>query len=176
MKRRLRAWGLAALGLLAGCSTPGVEIYRDNTPRLDLYQFFTGHTQAWGMFRDRNGQLLKRFTVDINGHRDGQALILEERFLYADGTRQQRNWRLEPTGNGKWRGTAADVVGEAEGEVAGNALHWRYALRLPVDGREWIVNFDDWMFLLDEHTLLNSAHMSKFGVGLGDVSLSFRKE
>jgi hypothetical protein len=32
------------------------------------------------------------------------------------------------------------------------------------------------MFLQDEHTLLNSAHMSKFGIALGEVSLFFRKE
>lgn len=128
------------------------------------------------MFRDRNGLLVKRFTVDITGRREGDALLLDERFVYADGTRQQRTWRLEPKGNGKWRGTAADVIGEAEGEVSGNALHWRYVLRLPVGGREWAVDFDDWMFLVDEHTMLNSARMSKYGFGLGEVSLFFRKQ
>lgn len=172
----LRTLLLTGLPLLASCSTPDIQSYRDNTPRLDLYQFFSGHTQAWGMFRDRSGKLIKRFSVDINGHRDGDALILDERFLYADGTRQQRSWRLVPKGDGKWRGTAADVIGEAQGEVAGNALHWRYSLRLPVDGREWAVDFDDWMFLQDMHTMLNSARMSKFGFGLGEVSLFFRKE
>ena len=58
----------------------------------------------------------------------------------------------------------------------GNALHWRYVLRLPVGGREWAVDFDDWMFLVDEHTMLNSARMSKYGFGLGEVSLFFRKQ
>ncbi|MCG8997243.1 DUF3833 domain-containing protein [Laribacter hongkongensis] len=164
------------VALLTGCSTPSVQDYRDNTPKLDLYRFFGGHTQAWGMFRDRNGLLVKRFTVDITGRREGDALLLDERFVYADGTRQQRTWRLEPKGNGKWRGTAADVIGEAEGEVSGNALHWRYVLRLPVGDREWAVDFDDWMFLVDEHTMLNSARMSKYGFGLGEVSLFFRKQ
>lgn len=174
--KRLRILLLTGLPLLASCSTPDIQSYRDNTPKLDLYQFFTGHTQAWGMFRDRNGKLIKRFSVDINGRRAGDVLILDERFVYADGTRQQRSWRLQPNGEGKWRGTAADVIGEAEGEVAGNALHWRYRLRLPVDGQVWDVDFDDWMFLQDKQTLLNSAHMSKFSIGLGEVSLFFRKE
>jgi len=31
------------------------------------------------------------------------------------------------------------------------------------------------MVLVDEHVLLNKAAMSKFGVRLGDVTLSFRK-
>lgn len=176
MKTLRRLLPLLALLLTSACSTPQVEQYRDNKPQLDLPRFFEGHTRAWGMFRDRNGALVKQFTVDIIGQRQGDALLLDERFVYSDGSRQQRQWRLVPLGNGKWQGTAADVVGVADGEVAGNALHWRYTLRLPVDGRSWDVQFDDWMFLHDEHTLLNSAHMSKFGIALGEVSLFFRKE
>jgi hypothetical protein len=59
--------------------------------------------------------------------------------------------------------------------VAGNAFHWRYTMALEVDGRTWNVDFDDWMFLVDERTMLNRAVMSKFGIRLGEVLLSFRK-
>jgi hypothetical protein len=38
------------------------------------------------------------------------------------------------------------------------------------------VQFDDWMFLVDERVMLNRASMSKFGVHLGDVLLSFEKK
>ena len=68
-----------------------------------------------------------------------------------------------------------DVVGEAAGESAGNALRWGYTLALPVDGRIWHVQFDDWMFLMDGHTMINKAQMSKFGIRLGEVTLSFTK-
>ena len=34
---------------------------------------------------------------------------------------------------------------------------------------------DDWMVLMDEVTMLNKATMSKFGVRVGEVTLSFRK-
>jgi hypothetical protein len=176
MNARTLIRALIATLALGACTTPAVDSYRDNKPELDLYRFFSGHSQAWGMFRDRNGKLVKRFTVELDGKRDGDALILDEHFLYADGTRQQRTWRLEPEGKGKWRGTAADVVGTAQGEVAGNALHWSYRLLLPVDGKVWNVDFDDWMFLVDEHSMLNTARMSKFGFTLGEVSLFFRKE
>jgi hypothetical protein len=81
----------------------------------------------------------------------------------------------EKTGNGKLTGTAADVVGEAQGEVAGNTLHLRYVLALPVDGRIINVNMDDVMVLMDQQVMLNRAVMSKFGVQLGTVTLSFRK-
>ncbi len=172
-------WMVVMLGVLAGttgCSAPSVQSYRNNKPSLDIDRFFAGETHAWGMFRDRQGQLIEQFSVDIQGQRQGNNLVLDEHFIYRDGHRQERIWTLQAQGDGTWRGWAKDVVGEARGEVAGNALHWRYDLKLPVDGREWIIHFDDWMFLQDDHTMLNQAHLSKFGVGLGDVSLFFRKE
>ncbi|MBY0467552.1 MAG: DUF3833 domain-containing protein, partial [Burkholderiaceae bacterium] len=55
------------------------------------------------------------------------------------------------------------------------ALRWTYVLALEVDGRTYHVDFDDWMYLMDEHVMLNRAVMSKFGVRLGDVTLSFYK-
>ncbi|NDH30917.1 MAG: DUF3833 family protein, partial [Betaproteobacteria bacterium] len=74
------------------------------------------------------------------------------------------------------RGRAEDVVGEAIGEASGNALRWRYTLALPVDGRVWHVQFDDWMFLINDQVMINRAKMSKFGIELGEVTLSFVKD
>ena len=34
---------------------------------------------------------------------------------------------------------------------------------------------DDWMYLMSERVLLNKATMRKFGVQLGEVTLSFTK-
>jgi Protein of unknown function (DUF3833) len=70
---------------------------------------------------------------------------------------------------------ADDIVGEAVGQATGNALNWRYTLALPVDGRVWEVQFDDWMYLMDERVMLNKAVMSKFGITLGEVTLAFTK-
>ena len=37
------------------------------------------------------------------------------------------------------------------------------------------VQFDDWMYLMNDKVLLNKAEMSKFGFKLGEVTLSFVK-
>jgi len=162
--------------LLAACSQVEVEDYRDQQPRLDLRQYFSGRIDAWGMFQDRSGKVLKRFHVLIEGRAEGTQLILDEHFTYSDGSTEQRIWTLREITPGQWRGTAADVVGEAIGEVAGNALRWRYELLLPVDDSVYRVHFDDWMYLLDEQTLANRSFMSKLGVELGQVTLFFRKQ
>ena len=61
-------------------------------------------------------------------------------------------------------------------EAAGNALHWRYVLALPVGDRVHHVDFDDWMFLIDERVMLNRSAMKKRGFHLrrGDTFLTRR--
>ena len=46
---------------------------------------------------------------------------------------------------------------------------------LPVDGSVWNVEFDDWMFLMDDSVMINKAVMSKFGIRVGEVTLSFKR-
>ena len=75
----------------------------------------------------------------------------------------------------RFSGTADDVVGQALGQQSGNAFNWRYTLALPVDGRVVEVQFDDWMYLMNDRVMLNKAAMAKFGVHLGEVTLSFFK-
>jgi NADPH:quinone reductase-like Zn-dependent oxidoreductase len=48
-------------------------------------------------------------------------------------------------------------------------------LALPVDGKVINVDMEDWMFLIDDKVMLNRTAMSKFGVNLGSVTLSFTK-
>ncbi len=175
MNYLVRLLGCASLLALGACAAPDVGHYAAEKPALDMVQFFSGTVDAWGMFQKRNGEVVKRFHVTIDGREVGGALVLDEHFEYSDGTRQRRVWTLHHEADGHWRGTADDVIGAAEGIVAGNALHWRYQLRLPVDGKTYDVAFDDWMYLIDEQTLMNRALMSKFGLRLGDVTLVMRR-
>jgi hypothetical protein len=100
---------------------------------------------------------------------------LDEDFNYADGTRQKRIWHLQRLADGRYIGRAADVVGDATGQQRGNAFNWQYTMALPVDGKVYEVQFDDWMYLINDRVMLNRASMSKFGVRLGEVTLSFTK-
>jgi len=165
--------GLAALGLTA-CSTVDVAQYAGAKPPFDMAQYFNGTLDGWGMFQDRSGAVVKRFSVRIDCTWNGNEGTLDEHFEYADGTTQSRVWKLVKDGD-RYTATAADVVGTARGAASGNALHWNYVLALPVDGRTWNVDMDDWMFLIDDRTMLNRTTMSKFGIRVGEVTLSFRK-
>lgn len=168
---------LVALVLgVASCASVDVARYADQQPALNLEHFFSQPVKAWGMFQKRNGEVAKRFEVNIVSRHERNNLILDERFVYSDGTRQRRVWTLTPEGQGRWSGRADDVVGVAEGQVAGNTLHWRYRLNLPVDDSTYEMSMDDWMYLMDEDTLINRTRMSKFGVEVGQVTLFFRRQ
>jgi hypothetical protein len=166
---------LAGAGALAGCAAPEPARYAGEKPALDIRRYFDGLVDAWGVFTDRNGAVARRFTVALRGRWNGEQGVLEEDFVFSDGERQRRVWYLTHLGDGRYTGRADDVVGTATGEQRGNALRWNYTLALPVGGRTWHVDFDDWMFLVDERVLLNRATMSKFGIRLGEVTLAFTK-
>jgi hypothetical protein len=169
------AAALLALAMLGSCASIEPTHYANEKPKLDLKTYFDGQVDAWGVFQDRSGKVVRRFTVSIDARWDGDTGVLDESFLYSDGTTQKRVWTLKRHADGFYTGTADDVVGEASGRVSGNAFRWRYTLALPVDGRVWNVDFDDWMFLVDDKVMLNRAVMSKFGIRLGEVTLSFTR-
>lgn len=166
---------LIALLLVNGCSTMKPIDFRDNEPKLMLEKYFLGKTRAWGLFEDRFGTVRRQFTVDISGSRDGDDLVLDERFQYSDGETDRRVWRIRKTGEHSYEGRAADVIGVATGEAYGNALNWRYDMELTVGDRTFRVHFDDWMFLQPSGVLLNRAKVSKFAIDVGEVTLVFMK-
>ncbi|HEX4857256.1 MAG TPA: DUF3833 domain-containing protein [Limnobacter sp.] len=160
--------------VLTACASPQPKDYVQEKPVLDLKEYFNGTVDAWGVFQDRSGKVVKRFTVVMKCTWNGDTGVLDEDFTYSDGTTQKRVWTLKKNGN-SYTGTAADVLGQASGETAGNAFQWKYTMLLPVDGTTYEVQFDDWMYLMDDKVMLNRATMSKFGIELGEVLLSFRK-
>jgi len=172
MNRRL----LLTTLVLTGCaSAPVPEDYAAEKPVLDLKTYFNGPMTAHGLFTDRAGKVQRRFVVQLVGRWQGEVGTLEEDFTYSDAKTERRVWTITALGNGRYKGTAADVIGEAAGEARGNALRWSYTLRLPVGDATYDVQFDDWMYLMDGKVMLNKARMSKFGFHVGDVTLSFIK-
>jgi hypothetical protein len=176
-RRQLLAMAGAAAALtLAGCAAaPQPADYAAEKPVLDLRSYFNGKLVAHGIFTDRAGKVVRRFTVDMVGRWQGDQGVLEEDFRYSDGKTERRVWRITRQPDGRYIGRADDVLGDAIGTAAGNALNWRYTLKLPVDGSVVEVQFDDWMYLMDERVMLNKARMGKFGIYLGEVTLAFTK-
>lgn len=173
MNRRLFLASAAAA--LAGCASISPRQYAAERPVLELDRYFTGTVDGWGMVQDRSGRVLRRFYVRIDCTWDGDTGTLDETFDWSDGRKEKRVWKVVKRGAGRYTGTAGDVVGEATGLAAGNALQWRYVLKLPAEQGGWEVDIDDWMYLVDENTMLNRSTINKLGVRFAEITIAFRK-
>lgn len=174
--RRLAIAILMVLGLSACTGKPALEDEKLSNAEFDLEKFFDGQVTAYGQFQDVFGTVRRRFTVEIEGKWDGETLVLDENFVYADGTTERRIWTLRKTGAQTWAGTAPGVIGSATGEERGDTFNWTYQIDLPVPDGTLRVNFDDWMWQLSETRVLNKAYMKRFGVDIGEVTITFEKQ
>ena len=164
-----------ALIVLSGCENMKPTDFKDSMPRLEIEKYFAGKTQAWGIFEDRFGKLRRQFTVDITGTWDGKELTLVEQFQYRDGEQDDRIWRITKTGDHTYEGQADDIIGVAKGESYGNSLNWQYDMDLKIGDSTVQVHFNDWMYLQPSGVLLNRARVTKLGIEIGSVTLSFLK-
>ncbi len=153
-----------------------IDQFRNQQPSLLLEQYFRDKTWAWGIFTDRFGKLRRSFQVTVDGSIHNNQLVLDEYFIYDDGETQNRVWQINCLGDGHYSGTANDIIGEAKGQAAGNAVNWQYHMLLPVNGLCWKVHFNDWIFLQPGQVLINKTQVSKWSMALGTITLFFSKQ
>ncbi|KIN70646.1 putative lipoprotein [Sulfitobacter noctilucae] len=164
------------LVLLTACTgKPAIDDANLSNRVLKIEEFFNGRVLATGQFQDTFGTVRRRFDVEINGTWDGKVLTLIEDFDYADGTKEQRIWRMSKTGPNTWTGTADGVLGEASGQASGDAFNWVYRIDLPVPDGTLRVAFDDWLWLVSDTRVYNRAYVKKYGVDIGEVHITFDK-
>lgn len=154
------------------------EDFDGQGPRLTLENFFNGYTRAWGIFQDRFGTLRQQFTVEIQGEWDEAArtLTLTEDFHYADGKEERRVWTIEKLDDNSYRATAGDVVGSAAVKCYGNVVNLSYRMQVAINGKDWTLDFDDWMFRQDENVVINRAEVTKWGLKVGTATIFFRRD
>jgi hypothetical protein len=164
--------------VLAGCAAIDPATYAREKPALDLRSYFNGTLEGHGLYMDRSGRVQRRFVVTISASWNGDVGTLDEDFVWSDGEKEKRVWTLRPVPGqpDRWTGMAADIKGEASGVVAGNALNWSYTFMLKTkEGKRYDLDFDDWMFLIDERVMLNRAVMTFWGFRVGEVLISFNR-
>jgi len=101
--------------------------------------------------------------------------VLDEQFIYSDGERQQRQWRIRKLADGSFEGEAADALGKASGREDGSTFRMLYALNVTAKGSTWQLDLDDRLFRIDAEMVLNRIRLSKWGIAVSDVIIAFRK-
>lgn len=172
MKHLLRSFAIAAIALLTpACATrPPIPAEAAATPFL-LERDLVGESVARGEFRSITG-VHRPFTARLNGSWDGATLTLVEDFVFDDGERDRKTWRIERVAAGRYAGTREDVVGQAEGFQDGDVFRLEYDVILPSEnGRGRKVRFRDVIALRADGDIINNASVGWLGLRVGSVSL-----
>ena len=163
---------------LSGCATSlDGQRYLSIEPSFDLFQFFDGEVKAWGLVQNRDGEVIQKFEVDIQGSIMGDQITLDETFQYAVGKGPtKRAWQIVRLDDGQYRGSAGDILGEAVGSTYGNAFRWSYRMDIPVDDTVYEVSFEDWFWVIDDRRLFNRSYIQKFGFDVAEVTIFMERQ
>ena len=167
---------LGALIMFSGCSHNTLQYYSDTLPQANIKEYFNGPVKAWGIVQDWRGRVVNRFDIVMVGKWDGDNGTLKENFTYYDGKKQERMWTIKKLKDGSYEGTASDIIDKATGNSSGSAVRWNYIMDLPVDDTTYRINFDDWMWLMNDGVLINRSYLKKFGFTVSELTIFMQKQ
>ena len=141
-----------------------------------LEEFFSGKLVGSGFLLKRSGGLKQTFTIQAQGEIASPGILkLVERYEFDDGSTDTLAWTMRRLSENTYEGQEARLVGRARGSQSGSTFHWRYRRKLAKAQGGWTVSFDDWFWRHSESVVLASAQLSRFGIGLGSMSVVYTK-
>lgn len=161
--------------MLFGCGTSPQD-YQNTKPDFDLKNFFDGELIGWGLIKNYQNKVTRRFTVDMKGTWQDNKGELYELFKYQDGSTQERTWHFVKHEGGISTGTADDVIGEASGQQEGFAFNWNYDLLYESEGKKIKIHLKDWLYQVDNNVVISQAKIQKLGIEVGEVIVIILKQ
>jgi Protein of unknown function (DUF3833) len=161
-------------GRLASFRAQVPEDYAGKGPVFDLRRHLSGPIRCEGVIFGPTGRVTSRFVADMEGTWEGTTGTLSEVFHYDSGTVQHRAWTLDLMEGGRIRATAPDVVGEGTGRVEGSGVLLRYRIRLTPEAGGHVLDVTDWMYLMQNGTIMNRSEFRKFGLKVAELVATMR--
>jgi Protein of unknown function (DUF3833) len=155
-----------------------IEDFKDTVPAFLPEVFFVGRLEGWAVFENLVGGLQRRASIIATGTLDKRtgAVSMVETYEFDDGHSDTLNWIIRKLGAGKYSGFENRLDGEAEGDQAGCAFHWRYTRDTPhADGSSTKLNFDDWFYAIDGRACMVRGSAGRAGVPFGTAHVAYRK-
>ena len=149
--------------------------YDAQGPALDLREHLNGPLLCEGVLYGPMGRVTSRFVADMHVSWVGNVGTMTERFTYDNGTVQDRCWTLTLGNDGSVKATAPDVIGEGRGKAKGHALQLKYRIKLGEDAGGHELDAVDWMYLVENGTIMNRSQFRKFGIKVAELVATMRK-
>ena len=148
--------------------------YIGKGPDFDIRRELNGPILCEGVVFGPTGRVASRFVADMHATWDGNAGRVTERFRYSSGETQDRAWRLTLLPGGRIRAEADDLVGTGEGSQNGTGVRLTYRIRLPESAGGHVLDAIDWMYLVDNGTIINRSQFRKFGITVAELVATMR--
>lgn len=164
--------------VFTSCSSMNIEDFSESKIKFIPQEYFNGKMTAYGIVKDSSGKIIRSFKGELFGSWDSNGVgILDEYFVYNDGEKLRRTWKLVPTKDkNRFIGTAGDIIGEAPMLVNGNTIMIDYTMRIPYGDSTLDVNVRDWLHLQEDGIIINHSKIKKFGFEVGELVITIIKE
>ena len=143
-------------------------------PAFDLRRHLNGPILCEGVIYGPTGRVTSRFIGDMQADWQGSTGVMTEKFRYDSGMQQDRVWTLNLGKDGQISAEAPDVLGQGTGQVTGSAAVLHYSIRLADSAGGHVLDVTDWMYLMENGTIMNRSQFSKFGIRLGELVATMR--
>ena len=145
-----------------------------NGPTFDIREVLNGPLACDGVIYGPTGRVTSRFVAEFEAEWEGDTGVMREHFSYDSGTTQDREWRLSVGPEGTIIANADDLVGTGHGCQSGSGVQLNYAIKLPKSAGGHTLQVTDWMYLLENGTVINRSQFRKFGLKVGELVATMR--
>ncbi|TDL85323.1 DUF3833 family protein [Meridianimarinicoccus aquatilis] len=150
------------------------EDYAGQTPEFDIRRHLNGPMACEGVIYGPTGRVSARFVAEMHARWDGARGEMTEHFQYDSGTVQDRRWSLTLDDDGTIRAEAEDLAGTGVGRQKGAGVMLRYRIRLPKASGGHLLDVTDWMYLMENGTIINRSEFRKFGFRVAELVATMR--
>jgi hypothetical protein len=150
---------LIAVLALPGCV--GAAGHRDlvrDAPRFDVARAFGGASAGEGRLKVAFRKTRSVHVESLGAIGPDGTITVDQVVTEQGGKTTNRQWRLHETAPGHYAGTLSDAAGPVEGEVEGNCLKLRFAMKGDLRAYQWLYAMPD------GRTIENRMSIRKSGV------------
>ena len=165
-----------ALGLryATGFTAQRPQHYVASTPVFDVRESLKGPMLCEGVIYGPFGRVSTRFVAQMFAEWQGNEGRMTEEFHYDSGTIQHREWILKLSDDGQIQATAPDLIGTGHGQQSGATVMLSYEIKLTKDAGGHALKVTDWMYLMDNGSIMNRSQFRKFGFKVAELVATMR--
>ncbi len=143
-------------------------------PTFNIRDTFQGPIECEGIIYGPLGRVTSRFVAQFDAQWDGNVCTMKEVFHYDSGNVQNREWTLTLGNDGRIKAEAPDVIGAGSGQQSGSAVLLNYRIKLADEAGGHVLDTTDWMYLMQNGTVMNRSQFRKFGIKVAELVATMR--